>query len=83
MGTSRIYDLEKDNEYYTTSDCLTIIDKKQYDMLIDQFNKRKNKDETKFNLKKNIPKNKKKKTGLKNIEKLNLMEILNLIKLEF
>ena len=74
MGTSRIYDLEKDNEYYTTSDCLTIIDKKQYDMLIDQFNKRKNKDETKFNLKKNIPKNKKKKNRVKKYRKTKLSD---------
>ena len=50
-----IYDLIENEEYFTTTECVTSIDENQYDNLIKQFNKRKNKKEVVFKLKK--PKN--------------------------
>ena len=47
-----IYNLDSNKEYFTTPDCLTVIDKKQHDILLQQFVKRANKDEIKFSLKK-------------------------------
>ena len=44
-----INDLIEDEEYYTTTDCVTSIDKNQYDNLINQFNKRKNKKKSLLN----------------------------------
>ena len=59
-----IYDLLANREYFTTSDCITQIDKIQYDNLLEQFKKRKHKKEVSFNLKKKI-KNKKKERIIK------------------
>ena len=47
-----IYDLITNKEYFTTPECITSIDKSQYDELIKKFKNRKNKTEISFNLKK-------------------------------
>ena len=53
-----IYDLIMNKEYFTTTDCSSSIDKKQYDNLMNTFKKRKNKTEISFDLKKKKRKNK-------------------------
>ena len=61
-----VYDLVANREYFTTSECITSIDKTQYDNLLAQFKKRKHKKEVSFNLKKK-KENKKYRKNNKNI----------------